>query len=94
MGGILLTLAVALGSGLAGLLAAFPLPILAGVLATAGVLHILLLRDLRGARAWAFALLVGSVGFGLNLTYGLGLGLALWWGAEAARRLPRLRPAA
>jgi sulfate permease, SulP family len=94
MGGVLLTLAIALGSGLAGLLAAFPLPILAGVLATAGVLHLLLLRDLRGARAWAFALLVGSVGFGLNLTYGLGLGLALWWGAEAARRLPRLRPAA
>ena len=93
MGGALLTLALAVGSGLAALLAAFPLPILAGVLATAGVLHILLLRDLRSARAWAFALLVGAVGFGFNLTVALGLGLALWWGAEALRRLPRLRPA-
>ena len=91
MGALLLALAIAVGSGLAALLAAFPLPILAGVLATAGVLHILLLRDLRGARAWAFALLVGVIGFGLNLTIALGLGLALWWGAEALRRLPRLR---
>lgn len=94
MGGLLIVLAVGLGAGLADLLAAFPLPILAGVLATAGVLHILLLRDLRGVRAWAFALLVGAVGFGLNLTIGLGLGLALWWGAKGLRRLPRLRPAA
>ena len=93
MGALLVTLAIAVGSGLAALLAAFPLPILAGVLATAGVLHITLLRDLRGVRAWAFALLVGAVGFGLNLTVALGLGLALWWGAEALRRLPRLRPA-
>jgi sulfate permease, SulP family len=93
MGALLLTLAVAVGSGLAALLAAFPLPILAGVLATAGVLHILLLRDLRGARAWGFALLVGAVGFGLNLTIALGLGLALWWGEQGLRRLPRLRPA-
>jgi sulfate permease, SulP family len=93
MGALLVTLAIGVGSGLAVLLAAFPLPILAGVLATAGVLHITLLRDLRGARAWAFALLVGAVGFGLNLTVALGLGLALWWGAEGLRRLPRLRPA-
>jgi MFS superfamily sulfate permease-like transporter len=93
MGTMLVALAIGVGSGLAALLAAFPLPILAGVLATAGVLHILLLRDLRGARAWAFALLVGAIGFGLNLTIALGLGLALWWGAEGIRRLPRVRPA-
>jgi SulP family sulfate permease len=91
MGGVLVALAIGLGSGLAGLLAAFPLPILAGVLATAGVLHILLLRDLRGAKAWTFALLVGAVGFGLNLTVALGLGLALWWGFEGLRRVPRPR---
>jgi sulfate permease, SulP family len=94
MGGLLITLAVGLGAGLAELLTAFPLPILAGVLATAGVLHILLVRDLRGTRAWAFALFVGIVGFELNLTVALGIGLALWWGAEGLRRLPRLRPAA
>ncbi len=94
MGGLLLALAIGLGTSLAELLTAFPLPILAGVLATAGVLHILLLRDLRGVRAWAFALPVGIVGFELNLTVALGIGLALWWGAEGLRRLPRLRPAA
>ena len=93
MGGLLLVLAIGLGTSLAELLTAFPLPILAGVLATAGVLHILLLRDLRGMRAWAFALPVGVVGFEVNLTVALGIGLALWWGAEGLRRLPRLRPA-
>ncbi len=93
MGALLLTLALALGAGLAGLLAAFPLPILAGVLATAGVLHILLLRDLRRARDWAIAILVGAVGFEVNLTVGLALGLAVWWLPVGVRLLPRLRPA-
>jgi hypothetical protein len=93
MGALLLTLALAFGSGLAGLLAAFPLPILAGVLATAGVLHILLLRDLTRARDWAVALLVGIVGFEVNLTVGLALGLALWWLPVGISRLPRLRTA-
>ena len=93
MGALLLTLALVLGSGLAGLLAAFPLPILAGVLATAGVLHLLLLRDLARARDWAVALLVGFVGFEVNLTVGLALGLALWWLPVGVRQLPRLRPA-
>jgi hypothetical protein len=94
MGVLLLTLALVLGSGLAGLLAAFPLPILAGVLATAGVLHLLLLRDLSRARDWVVALLVGFVGFEVNLTVGLALGLALWWLPVGVRQLPRLRPAA
>jgi sulfate permease, SulP family len=93
MGVILLTLALGLGAGLAGLLTAFPLPILAGVLACAGVLHILLLRDLGRAREWAIALLVGVVGFEINLTVGLALGLALWWLPVGIRRLPRLRTA-
>jgi hypothetical protein len=93
MGVLLLTLALALGAGLAGLLAAFPLPILAGVLACAGVLHILLLRDLYRARDWAIAILVGVVGFEVNLTVGLALGLAIWWLPVGARQLPRLRPA-
>jgi sulfate permease, SulP family len=79
MGLGLIAVAVAAGSGLAFLLAAFPLPILAGLLATAGLLHIGLLRDLRGARQWVIAALVGAVGFGLNLAVGLLVGLALWW---------------
>lgn len=90
MGAVLLTLALAAGSGLAALLAAFPLPILAGLLATAGLLHIGLLRDLRGSRDWALALLVGAIGFQLNLTIALVLGLALWW---LPRGLLRLRAA-
>jgi MFS superfamily sulfate permease-like transporter len=94
MGGLLIALALAAGAGLAELLAAFPLPILAGVLATAGVLHIMLLKDLHRARDWGLALLVGTVGFELNLTVALALGLALWWLPVGVRRLPRLRPAA
>ena len=82
---------LALGAGLAGLLTAFPLPILAGVLATAGVLHMLLLRDLHRARDWAVALIVGIVGFEVNLTVGLALGLALWWLPGRRQVLPRLR---
>jgi MFS superfamily sulfate permease-like transporter len=79
MGIALLFLAVAFGAGLAGVLPAFPLPVLAGLLATAGVLHITLLRDLQGARDWALALLVGGIGFELNLLWALAAGLAAWW---------------
>jgi sulfate permease, SulP family len=79
MGAALLVLAVGFGSGLAGVLPAFPLPVLAGLLASAGVLHIALLRDLRSARDWLLALLVGAVGFEVNLLWGLAAGLAAWW---------------
>jgi sulfate permease, SulP family len=79
MGSALIGVALAVGSGLAVLLTAFPLPILAGLLATAGLLHIRLLRDLRGAREWAIAVAVGAIGFGLNLAVGLVVGLVLWW---------------
>lgn len=78
-GASLLVLALALGASLGGLLPAFPLPILAGLLAGAGLLHIGLLRDLRGARAWAVAAAVGALGFGVNLAVGLLVGLVLWW---------------
>ncbi len=79
VGTALTTVAIVGGAGLAALLPAFPLPILAALLATAGLLHIGLLRDLRGVPAWALALLVGVVGFELNLAIAMGLGLALWW---------------
>jgi sulfate permease, SulP family len=87
MGIALLTLAVGLGAGLASLLAAFPLPILAGVLATAGILHIGLLRDLHTAGDWALALAVGAVGFTTDLATALLLGLAVWWLPRGAVRL-------
>jgi sulfate permease, SulP family len=79
MGGALFALAIGFGAGLAEVLPAFPLPILAGLLATAGLLHIALLRDLRGARDWALALLVGGIGFELNLLWALAAGLTVWW---------------
>jgi hypothetical protein len=79
MGVSLLVLAVGFGSGLAAVLPAFPLPILVGLLASAGLLHIALLRDLRGARDWFLALLVGGIGFEVNLLWALAAGLAVWW---------------
>jgi hypothetical protein len=90
MGVALLGLAVAAGAGLAGLLAAFPLPILAGMLAAAGVLHIRLLRDLRGGWEMSVAIAIGLVGVTANLALGLLLGLGAWWGRTLAARL---RPA-
>ena len=84
MGVALTTVALGAGAGLAGLLPAFPLPILAALLATAGLLHLALLRDLRGAPAWALAVFVGVVGFEVNLAIAVGLGLALWWIARGA----------
>jgi hypothetical protein len=75
MGFTLLVVALSVGSGLAVVLTAFPLPILAGLLATAGLLHIGLLGDLRGAREWSIAIAVGAIGFGLNLAVALAVGL-------------------
>ena len=89
MGAVLIVVAVVLGAGLTALLAAFPLPILAGMLAAAGLLHIGLLRDLAGARAWAIALLIGLTGIAVNLAVALGVGLALWWALAALARLRR-----
>lgn len=91
MGAVLLTVALTVGAGLAAVLAAFPLPVLAALLAAAGILHIGLLRDLEGRSAWALALAVGATGFALNLAIALGLGLALWWLGRAASRASAAR---
>jgi sulfate permease, SulP family len=87
IGSALLVLALGVGAGLDSLLAAFPLPILAGLLAASGLLHIGLLRDLASPREWGIALVVGGVGFGWNLAAAVALGLALWWLPRAAARL-------
>ncbi len=87
MGVALLVFALGLGAGLAAILTGFPLPILAGLLAAAGLLHIGLLRDLEGWQAWAIALLIGAIGFGLNLAIALAVGLVLWWVPVGVRRL-------
>jgi sulfate permease, SulP family len=91
MGLALLVLGIGFGAGLAALLAAFPLPILAGLLATAGLLHIGLLRDLRGLPNWTLALAVGLVGYQLHLALALAAGLAVFWGARLAGALTTWR---
>lgn len=92
MGIALLTLALAFGAGLAGLLTAFPLPILAALLATAGLLHIGLLRDLKGIHSWALAIAVGLVGYQVHLALALAGGLAIYWGLRLAGMLVALKP--
>jgi MFS superfamily sulfate permease-like transporter len=87
IGAALLVVALGAGAGLAAVLPAFPLPILAGLLAVAGLLHIGLLRDLHGRRAWGIALVVGGLGFGVNLLVGLLVGLVVWWLPIAVSRL-------
>lgn len=86
MGSALVVLALLFGAGLAAQLAAFPLPILAGLLAAAGVLHLGLLRDLETVAHWALALLVGAIGFQFNLAIAVGIGLCLWWVAPLVVR--------
>ena len=95
MAATLLVLAIGFGAGLATLLAAFPLSVLSGLLAAAGVLHIGLLRDLADARSWAIALVIGVVGFQFNLALALPIGLLLWWVPIGAVHLRQLaaRPA-
>jgi SulP family sulfate permease len=79
IGSALLLVGVVFGAGLASLLSAFPLPILAALLAVAGLLHIGLLRDLQGVPAWSVALIVGAIGVFANLGAALAVGLVLWW---------------
>ena len=79
LGSALIALALAIGSTLTAALAGFPVPILAGLLTVAGLLHIMLLRDLRGPWQWAIALAVGITGFLSNLAVALVGALLIWF---------------
>lgn len=79
IGVVLLALGLTVGAGLAGLLAGFPLPVLAGLLAVAGALHIGLLRDLERPADWLVALGVGVLGVLTDLGIALVAGLLVWW---------------
>ena len=68
---MLIALALAAGATLTAALSGFPVPILAGLLTVAGLLHITLLKDLRGPWQWTFALAVGITGFLSNLAVAL-----------------------
>jgi MFS superfamily sulfate permease-like transporter len=82
LGSTLITLALAIGATLTAALAGFPVPILAGLLTVAGLLHITLLKDLRGPWHWALALAVGITGFLSNLAVALVGALVIWWVAR------------
>jgi MFS superfamily sulfate permease-like transporter len=88
LGSVLIALALGVGATLTAALAGFPVPILAGLLTVAGLLHIALLKDLRGPWHWALALAVGITGFLSNLAVALLGALLIWWLARSiqARR--------
>lgn len=75
IGSALTVLALALGQDLALVLRAFPLSILAALLLVAGITHVRLLADLRGAFAWSVALAVGLAGATGHLLAAVVLGL-------------------
>jgi SulP family sulfate permease len=79
LGGLLIALALAIGATLTGALSGFPVPILAGLLTVAGLLHITLLKDVRGRWHWASAIAVGVIGFLTNLAVALIGALVIWW---------------
>ena len=89
LGIVLLILAIGFGASLAALLASFPLAVLAGLLALAGILHLALLKDLEQPAHWALAIGVGVAGFIGNLALALVAGLLVWWGAEVFLRRRR-----
>ena len=82
MGLALLALGLAMGNSLTAMLAGFPLMILAGLLAVAGLMHIALLKDLNNLTHWALAIAVGVTGFVSNLAVALLGALLIWWAAR------------
>jgi SulP family sulfate permease len=88
LGSLLIVVALAMGATLTAALSGFPVPILASLLTVAGLLHIALLKDLRGPAHWALALAVGITGFLSNLAIALLGALLVWW---AARSIPAFR---
>jgi len=87
VGGALLILGLGAGASLTAALSGFPVPILAGLLAVAGLLHIALLKDLSDPFHWALAIAIGIVGFLSNLAIALTAALILWWGIKAVAAL-------
>lgn len=79
IGGVLLGLAVALGATAGQVLTAFPLSVLAALLAVAAWAHIQLLRDLRTVTDWGLALATGVIGVVWNLAWALAIALLAAW---------------
>jgi MFS superfamily sulfate permease-like transporter len=87
LGTVLLVLSLVIGASLAALLAGFPVPILAALLAVSGVLHMALLKDLQDPYHWALAIAVGVTGLVSNLAIALVGALLIWWAAKAVTDL-------
>jgi hypothetical protein len=85
LGAILIALALVMGATLTVALSGFPVPILAGLLTVAGLVHITLLKDLRGPWHWTLAIAVGVTGFLSNLAVALVGALAIWWVVHVIR---------
>jgi len=85
LGGTLIAIALVMGATLTAALSGFPVPILAGLLTVAGLLHITLLKDLRGTWHWVMAIAVGVTGFLSNLAVALVGALVIWWVVEMIR---------
>ena len=87
LGTLLLVFSLVLGASLADVLAGFPLPLLAALLAVSGVLHIALLKDLQDPYHWALAIAVGVTGLVSNLAIAMVGALLIWWAAKAVAGL-------
>jgi hypothetical protein len=87
LGAGLVIVALLIGNSLTAMLAGFPIPILAGLLAIAGLLHITLLKDLVQPSHWVLAIGVGVTGFVSNLAVALVGALLIWWIAKAVSAL-------
>jgi sulfate permease, SulP family len=85
LGSILIAIALVMGATLTAALSGFPVPILAGLLTVAGLLHITLLKDLRGTWHWVMAIAVGVTGFLTNLAVALVAALVVWWVVDLIR---------
>jgi sulfate permease, SulP family len=85
LGSVLIALALVMGATLTVALSGFPVPILAGLLTVAGLLHITLLKDLRGPWHWALAIAVGITGLLSNLAVALVGALLIWWAVHVIR---------
>ena len=85
LGSVVIALALALGATMTAALSGFPVPILAGLLTVAGLLHVTLLKDLQSPAHWAMAVAVGVIGFLSNLAIALVGALVVWWLVRSIR---------
>jgi hypothetical protein len=89
IGVLFLALGILGGEGLLSLLRLIPFPALGVLLVYVGFQHILLAKDLRGARAWSVALIVAVVaGLSQNLALGFLAGIVLYAAWSFADRRP------